>query len=121
MTAEGQTYQSISREELLASAAANRRFEGLLFAADFSLDDLDLTEGRFDRCLFQIPAIRSADFSNAEFNDCRFEALRFANCKFVGTRLQGCALFDAGKKKGCTFAFCDLQAAEVLKCNFATG
>lgn len=120
MATQDADYQSIPQDELLARAANDRSFVGLQFAAGLTFDDIDLTESRFERCLFQVPTIRSADFSNAQFSDCKFEPTRFANCRFAKARLQGCVLFDAGKKKGCAFAFCDLQAAEVRKCNFAT-
>lgn len=120
MATQDTDYQSISQAELSTRAASDRSFVGLQFAADLTFDDIDLTESRFERCLFQVPALRSADFSSAAFTDCKFESARFANCKFAKARLQGCVLFDAGKKKGCTFAFCDLQGAEVRKSNFAT-
>lgn len=117
---ESTTHQPISQEELLARLAGDRVFSGVLFSADIALDELDLTEGRFERCHFQAPTIRGADFSGAAFSDCAFEPMRLASCKMVKTRLSGCSTFDAGKRKGCTFAFCDIHAAEVIKCNFAT-
>ncbi|MDP1964887.1 MAG: pentapeptide repeat-containing protein, partial [Reyranella sp.] len=120
MAIEDPAYRSISQEEFLAAATTGRTFAGLLLPPDLALDELDLTESRFDRCHFQVPIIRSADFSGSEFRDCRFEPIRFASCRFAKTRFQGCTLFDVGKKKGCTFAFCALQAAEITKCNFST-
>ena len=117
---EGTTHHPISREELSARLAGERVFSGVLFPADVALDELDFTESRFERCHFQAPVVRGADFSGGEFNDCTFEAMRLASCKLVKTRLGGCSAFDAGKRKGCTFAFCDIHAAEVSKCNFAT-
>lgn len=122
MTIQEPACRPISQEELLATAAAaDRRFDGLLLSADLVLDQLDLTESRFERCLFRTPTIRSADFSGAEFNDCRFEPIRFANCKLSKARFVGCTLFDAGTKTGCTFAFCDMQGAEIIKSNISTG
>lgn len=117
---DGTTHHPISREELSARLAGDRVFSGVRFAADLALDELDLTEGRFERCHFQGPTIRGADFSGAEFSDCTFEPMRLASCKMVKTRLSGCSAFDAGKRKGCTFAFCDIHGAEVIKCNLAT-
>lgn len=116
---DGTTHHPISREELLARLAGDRVFSGVLFAADVSLDEVDLAESRFDRCRFEAPT-RGADFSEAAFSDCTFEPMRLASCKLVKTRLSGCSAFDAGKRKGCTFAFCDMHGAEVIKCNFAT-
>ncbi|MGE0424399.1 MAG: pentapeptide repeat-containing protein [Reyranellaceae bacterium] len=112
-------HRPIAQDAFLSTLASDRRFEGLLLSADLVLDQLDLTECRFERCLFRIPTIRSADFSGAEFNDCRFEPTRFANCKARKTRFVGCTLFDASSKNGCTFAFCDLQAAEIIRSNFS--
>jgi fluoroquinolone resistance protein len=118
--AEGSTYRAVSREELLAIAAADQAFEGLLLSADLALDGLDMAESRFERCLFQSATIQAADFSEATFTDCRFEPSRFASCKWAKARLSGCSWFDADHKKGSTFAFCDLQAVEISKCNLAT-
>jgi fluoroquinolone resistance protein len=118
---DGTTHHPIAREELSAHLAGDRVFSGLLFATDIALDELDLTESRFERCLFQAPSVRGADFSGAAFSDCTFEPMRMASCKLVKTRLSGCSAFDAGKRKGCTFAFCDMHGAEIIKCNFATG
>jgi fluoroquinolone resistance protein len=114
-------YRSIDREELQATIARDRTFIGLLFAAPLALDDLDLAESRFERCLFRLPAVRSADFSGATFRDCRFERTRFASCKFGDARLHGCDLFDVAHRQGCSFAFCEMPAVEAEKCNFATG
>ena len=120
MAIEDPVHRSISQEEFGTKAVADRTFTGLLLPPDLALDEVDLTESRFDRCLFQVPTIRSADFSGSEFTDCRFAPTRFASCKFARTRFHGCALFDVGKKQGCTFAFCDIQGAEMTKCNFST-
>jgi fluoroquinolone resistance protein len=111
----------LMREELLAVLADNRVFDGVLFGADLMLDELDFAEARFMRCRFQAPILRGADFSSSLFEECRFEPMRWSNCKLTRTRLQGCTLFDTGTRKGCTFAFCDLEAAEVAKSNLATG
>ena len=116
----GTTHHPISREDLSARLAGDRVFSGVLFAADVALDDLDFTESRFERCRFEAPTIRGADFSGAAFSDCAFAPMRIASCKLVKTRLSGCSAFDAGKRKGCTFAFCDMHGAEVIKCNLAT-
>ena len=115
------TYRPISQDGFLATAQGDRHFEGLLLPADLVLNQLDLAESRFERCLFQIPTIRSVDFSGAEFNECRFEPTRFANCKLAKARFVGCTLFDTGTKKGCTFAFCDLQSAEIVRSNVSSG
>ncbi len=117
----GTTHHPISQGELSARLAGDRAFSDVLFAADVVLDELDLAEARFERCRFQRPAVRGADFSGAEFSDCTFEPMRIASCKFGKARLSGCSAFDAGTRKGCTFAFCDMHGAEVIKCNFATG
>src|SRR4029450_6222737 len=74
-----------------------------------------------ERSHFQPPAPGGPDFPGAAFSDCTFEPMRLASCKLAKARLSGCSAFDAGKRKGCTFAFCDMHAAEVTKCNFATG
>ena len=116
----GTTHHLISQEELLARLSGDRVFSGVLFAADVALDELDLTEARFERCRFQTPTVRGADFSDAEFSDCTFEPMRIASCKLGKARLTGCSAFDAAKRKGCIFAFCDMHGAEVTKCNFAT-
>ena len=113
-------YRSVVQDELSALARTSRTFAGILFSPNLSLDEFDLVESRFDRCVFRMPTIRSTDFSGSEFKDCRFEPARFASCKLTGTHLVGCALFDVQQKKGCTFAFCDLQAAAFDKYNFAT-
>ena len=99
MAIEDPAYRSISQEEFAAKAAADRTFAGLLLPPDLALDELDLTESRFYRCLFQVPIIRSADFSGSEFRDCKFEPARFASCKFAKARFHGCILFDVGKRK----------------------
>lgn len=116
----GTTHHPISQDELSARLAGDRTFSGVLFAADVPLDELDLTESRFERCHFQMPTVRGADFSEAAFSDCTFEPMRLASCKLVKARLNGCSAFDAGKRKGCTFAFCDMHGTEVIKCNLAT-
>ena len=120
MATEDPVHRAISEEELRAMAETSRTFSGILFPATLALDQFDFTESRFDRCLFRVPAIRSADFSGSAFKNCRFEPTRFSSCKLANTRFNGCALFDVQQKKGCTFAFCDIQAAEAVKCNFAT-
>ncbi len=119
----GTTRHPISQEELLArlSGGGDRAFSDELFAADVALDELDFSEARFERCHFQASAVRGADFSEAGFSDCTFAPMRIASCKFGKARLAGCSTFDAGTRKGCTFAFCDMHGAEVTKCNFATG
>lgn len=117
----GTTHHPISQEELLAHLSGDRAFSDVLFAADVALDELDFREARFERCHFQAPAIRGADFSEAAFSDCTFAPMRIASCKLGKTRLSGCSAFDAGTRKGCIFAFCDMHGAELTKCNFATG
>jgi uncharacterized protein YjbI with pentapeptide repeats len=121
MATETPTYRSMTQEELQAVLAADRSFKDVRFPAELSLDELDVAESRFERCHFHGTALRGTDFSNGTFEDCRFEPMRAANCKLVRAKLQGCAFFDAGTRKGCTFAFCDLQGAEIAKCNLATG
>ena len=120
MAIEDPAHHAISQEELRATAETSRTFSGILFPATLALEGIDFTESRFDRCLFRVPTIRSADFSGAAFKNCTFEPTRFSSCKLANTRFHGCALFDVQQKKGCTFAFCDIQAAEAVKCNFAT-
>ena len=121
MTASADDYRALTRAELLAILTGDRVFDGVLFAADLTLDELDFAEARFTRCHFRAPTLRGADFSRSVFEECRFEPMRWANCKLARARLQGCTLFDSGTRKGCTFAFCDLEAAEVAKSNLATG
>ena len=111
----------MEQSELSARLAGDRIFSDMRFTADIVLDELDFTEARFERCHFQAPAVRGADFTGAAFSDCTFEPMRLASCKLAKARLSGCSAFDAGKRKGCTFAFCDMHGAEVIKCNFATG
>jgi len=115
------THRPISQDAFLAEAAGSRRFDGLLLSADLVVDQLDLSESQFERCRFEIPIIRGADLSGTTFEDCRFSPTRFANCKLGKARLVGSSLLDAGSKKGCTFAFCDLQGAEIIKSNLSTG
>ena len=95
------SHRALSQEEFAALAAGDRAFEGMLFSSALDLSAVDLSE--------------------ATFTDCRFEPMRWANCKLTRARLQGCTLFDSGMRKGCSFAFCDLEAAEVAKSNLATG
>ncbi len=120
MTAPADDCRPLARAELLAILADEKLFDGVLFAADLVLDDLDLAEARFTRCHFQAPTVRGADFSDSVFETCRFEPMRWANCKLARSRLEGCTLFDTGTRKGCTFAFCDLTSAEIAKSNLAT-
>jgi fluoroquinolone resistance protein len=120
MTAEGSPYRAISQDEFAAIAAADRLFDGFLLSPDLVWDGVDLGEGRFEGCLFRGVTIQSANFSEASFTDCRFEPSRFASCNWAKARLNGCSWFDAEKKKGSTFAFCDLHAVEITKCNLAT-
>ena len=120
MASEDPVQRAISQEELRLVAETSRTFSGLLFPATLALEGVDFTESRFDRCLFRVPTIRSADFSGSAFKNCTFEPTRFSSCKLAGTQFDSCALFDVKQKKGCTFAFCDMQAAEAVKCNFAT-
>ena len=110
----------MTEEEFHALAEGDRIFRGVAFSTGLSLDDLDLTESRFERCRFALPSIRGADFSEAKFKDCRFAPTRFANCKFSKAELSGCALFDVEKKAGSVFAFCDMHSLVVEKCNLAT-
>ncbi|MBV8392093.1 MAG: pentapeptide repeat-containing protein, partial [Alphaproteobacteria bacterium] len=65
-------YRAPSPDELRA-LAKDRVFPELLFSSALSLEGLDLTECRFERCRFQGPTIQSVDFSESEFADCRFE------------------------------------------------
>jgi len=120
MAAQDPAYRSTTQDELAKLAAGGERLTGLLFAPPLSLDDLDVSETAFERCLFRLPAIRSTNFSRCRFSDSRFEPTRFANCKLGAAQFEGCVLFDVAQKKGCTFAFCDLHAAEFSKCNLAT-
>ena len=120
MAIEDPVPHAISQEELQATAETSRTFSGILFPATLALEGVDFMESRFERCLFHVPTIRSADFSGSVFENCTFEPTRFSSCKLANTRFHGCALFDVQQKKGCTFAFCDIQAAEAVKCNFAT-
>ena len=120
MATEDPAHRAISPDELRATADSSRTFSGILFPATLALEGIDFTESRFERCLFRVPTVRSVDFSGAAFSNCTFEPTRFASCKLANTRFHGCALFDLKQKKGCTFAFCDMQAAEAVQCNFAT-
>jgi uncharacterized protein YjbI with pentapeptide repeats len=120
MAIEDPVHQAISEQELAAIAGTSRTFSGVLFPATLVLDGFDFTESRFERCLFRVPAIRSADFSGVVFQNCTFEPTRFASCKLAGARFDGCALFDLQQKKGCSFAYCDMQGAEIINCNLTT-
>lgn len=120
MTGEEAVHRLLDADELQATVKADRAFGGLRFAGPLVLDDLDLGECRFERCQFAVPVIRGADFSRSTFRNCTFEPTRFASCKFAHARFEGCGLFDVRHKKGCSFAFCDLQAVEAATCNFAT-
>src|SRR5262245_34616130 len=120
MPADASVYRALTQEELGELASTNASLTGIEFAPPLSLDDVDLSETQFERCLFRLPAIRSANFSGCVFKDCRLEPSRFANCKLAMARFEGCTLFDVAQKKGCTFAFCDLHGAELTKSNLAT-
>src|SRR5258708_37064270 len=67
-----EAHRSISQGELLALAKQNGVFEGIVFAPPLGLDDIDLSHGKFIRCLFQYPGVRAAAFSEATFKDCMF-------------------------------------------------
>jgi len=112
-------YRSISQDELFVLAETSRAFEGVRFPPEVPFDDLDCAGFRFTRCLFQCPTVRGADFSEAEFRDCMFATARFASCKFVDARFESCTFFDPEQKTGCTFAFCELRAVEMVRCNFS--
>ena len=120
MAIEQADYRSIGQEELLALSRTGRIFGGIRFGPPLCFDELDFSESSFEGCLFGVATLRGANFSRSQFKNCKFEPTRFASCKFGEVRFDGCALFDLGQKKGCTFAFCDLQSAEAAKCNFAT-
>jgi uncharacterized protein YjbI with pentapeptide repeats len=93
-------HRALSQKELVALADGERAFEGVLFSSALDLNAIDLSE--------------------ATFTDCRFEPMRLAGSKFAKARFTGCSWFDADKKKGSTFAFCDLHSVEIAKCNLAT-
>ena len=57
-----QAHRSISQDELLALAKQGGVFEGIVLAPPLELDDIDLSHGKFIRCLFQYPVVRAADF-----------------------------------------------------------
>lgn len=59
----------MEQSELSARLAGDRVFSDMRFASDIVLDELDFTEARFERCHFQAPAIRGADFTGAAFID----------------------------------------------------
>src|SRR5580698_606287 len=84
-------YRPISQDELSASLAADRKFEGRAFPPDVSFDDLDCTKAQFADCLFQSPSIKGADFSEAAFRNCKFLPSRFASCKFADAQFTGCS------------------------------
>lgn len=111
----------LRQDELTGLANTGRKFEAIAFTSAVTLDELDLSDCLFVGCSFDLPAVRGADFSGARFEDCRFSPGRFASCKFPGTRFQGTDFFDADRKKGCTFAFCDLREVEAEECNYAVG
>ena len=113
------TQKPLRQDELNALVKTTRVFEAVAFTSVVTLDELDLAECQFIDCIFDIPAIRGADFSGAQFKGCRFSPGRFASCKFTGARFQDINFFDADQKKGCTFAFCDLRDVDAEKCNFA--
>ena len=94
------SHRALSPEELAAIAAGARAFEKVLFPSTLDLKALDLSE--------------------APYTDCRFEPMRLANAKCAKAKFTGCSWFDAEQRKGCTFAFCDLQSAEIRKGNLAT-
>src|SRR3979409_1109560 len=98
MAIEDPAHHAISQEELRATAETSRTFSGILFPATLALEGLDFAESRFERCLFRVPVIRSADFSGAAFENCQFEPTRFSSCKLAGARVHGGGLFDAAKQ-----------------------
>jgi fluoroquinolone resistance protein len=93
-------HRALSQEELAAIATGDRVFDCVRFSSDLALKAVDLSE--------------------STFTDCRFEPMRLAGAKFAKARFTGCSWFDAEKRKGCTFAFCDLQSVEIAKGNLAT-
>ncbi len=119
MAVKGSTYRSISQDELLASVKTKREFEGILFSSHLELDEVDLSSGKFNGCLFDYPVLRAIDLSEATFKDCKFAPSRFTSCKFTDTQFENCTFFDPDRKLGCTFAFCDLRAIEAIRCNFS--
>ena len=122
MAAEEPAYRPVAQDELSALAGTSRTFSGMLFSpATSHWREVDFTE----KPVRALPVPRAGDpqrqiFQGSAFKNCRFEPTRFASCKLANTRFDGCALFDLRQKKGCTFAFCDIQAAEAIQCNFAT-
>ena len=110
----------LTQDEVRTMADKDRHFTGFLFGPMLCLDDFDLSEARFERCLFSLELVRAVDLSGGTFKDCRFGPARFASCKLAEVHFENCSLFDVAQKKGCTFAFCDLAAAQMTKCNFAT-
>ena len=97
-------YRGISQDELSASLAADRKFEGCVFPAGVTFDDLDCTKAQFVDCLFQSQSTKGADFSEAAFRNCKFVPSRFASSKFTDAQFTGCGFFDSESKTGCTFA-----------------
>ena len=119
MATDQPVYRSMSQDELLAAAETSREFVGVVFPPEVTFDDLDCAGCQFTRCLFQGAAVRGADFSEAQFRDCKFAPARFASCKFVGAQFEDCTFFTPGQKTGCTFAFCEIRAVEMARCNFS--
>jgi fluoroquinolone resistance protein len=120
MSAEAPAYHSLTAQELAEIAGASRVYAGVAFDQAASCDNFDFTGCTFDKCLFGIEVLRAADFSQAHFKDCRFAPSRFTSCKFVEAKFHNCALFDAGQRKGSTFAFCDMHAMEARETNFSS-
>jgi uncharacterized protein YjbI with pentapeptide repeats len=121
MTKADPARKPLRQDELVERLKTDRVFQGLAFTSGVTLDELDLSEARFEGCTFELPSVRGADFSGARFQDCRFAPIRLASCKFPGARFDGISFFDTDSKKGAVFAFCDLREAEAEKCNFAVG
>lgn len=113
------THKPLRQDELDTGLETSRIFDAVAFTPAVTLDELDLAECRFIDCIFDLPSVRGADFSGALFKGCRISPGRFASCKLAGARVHDSSFFDADRKKGFTFAFCDLRGVEAEKCNFA--
>ena len=121
MTKADPARKPLRQDELVERLKTGRVFQGVAITSEVTLDELDLSESRFEDCAFDLPNVRGADFSGAQFKECRFSPVRLASCKFAGARFEGAGFFDPESKKGAVFAFCDLREVEAEKCNFAVG
>jgi len=121
MAIEDPVLHAISQEELRATAETSRNLQRHPVSSAIACAGGSRLHREPIRA---VPVPRDGDpqcrFLRAAFEKLPVRADAFLQLQLAGARFHGCALFDVQQKKGCIFAFCDIQAAEAVKCNFAT-